>query len=75
MKLTNIQQATVWCVRGHLQAYVEEVLGQLGNLLLVRGPDNGVQHQLSPDDQLFVYETAGVLVVQSQLDVEVSLTR
>ncbi len=52
---------------------MEEVLGQLGDLLLVRGPDNGVTHQLSADDQLFVYETAGVLVVQSQLDLEVTL--
>ena len=59
-------------VRSHLQAYVEEVLSQLGNLLQISGPENGIGHTLSSDDQLFVYETAGVLVIQSQLEVEVN---
>ncbi|WAR26687.1 XPOT-like protein [Mya arenaria] len=49
----------------HLQGYIEEILGQFGDLLTVNSPENGCQHLLSSDDQLFVYETAGSLIVSS----------
>jgi len=34
-------------------------------------PDNGYQHLLSNEDQQFVYETAGSLIVTSNFDPEV----
>ncbi|XP_052780847.1 exportin-T-like [Mya arenaria] len=51
--------------RLQLQGYIEEILGQFGDLLTVNSPENGCQHLLSSDDQLFVYETAGSLIVSS----------
>ena len=38
---------------------------------MLNSPDNGVKHYLSGDDKLFMYETAGTLVIQSQFSPEV----
>ncbi|ESO82555.1 hypothetical protein LOTGIDRAFT_197880 [Lottia gigantea] len=52
-------------LRQHMNAYLEDVLKRMNDLLALNTPDNGYQHLLSDDDQLFIYETAGVLVVAS----------
>lgn len=57
--------------RSHLQPYLDEVLTQVDGLLVLNTPDNGVLHSLSNNDQLFLYETAGVLIVQSAVPPEV----
>ena len=58
--------------RPHLQQYLDEVLTRLSDLMALNSPDNGVKQFLSSDDQLFIYETAGTLIVQSQIPPEVS---
>ena len=59
--------------RSHLQSFLEDILKRLHDLLILNTPDNGTRLvQLSNEDQLFVYETAGILVVQSQFEPEVS---
>ena len=58
--------------RPHLQQYLEEILSRLSDLMALNSPDNGVKQFLSSDDQLFIYETAGTLIVQSQIPPEVS---
>ena len=57
--------------RQHLQGFLEEVLSRINDLLTLNSPDNGVKHYLSDSDQLFMYETAGILVIQSQFPPEV----
>ena len=55
-----------------MQNYLEEILKRLQDLLVLQTPANGTSPaQLSSDDQLFLYETAGILVVQSQFPGEV----
>lgn len=58
--------------RAHLQSFLEDILKRLHDLLILNTPDNGSRLvQLSNEDQLFVYETAGILIVQSQFEPEV----
>ncbi|XP_076106455.1 exportin-T-like isoform X2 [Mytilus galloprovincialis] len=57
-------------VRSHIHNYVEEILQRIQDLLVLNTPDNGYQHLLSSDDQLFLYETAGSLIVCSNLPSE-----
>ena len=58
--------------RSHLQSFLEDILKRLHDLLVLNTPDNGSRLvQLSNEDQLFVYETAGILIVQSQFEPEV----
>ena len=60
------------CVsRSHLQDCLEEILCRLSDLLVLNSPDNGLKCHLSAEDQLFIYETAGVFVVQSNFPPEV----
>ena len=40
------------------------------DLLVLSTPDNGFQHLLSNEDQLFLYETAGSLIVSSSFPPE-----
>jgi len=40
-------------------------------LMVLNSPNNGLKQILSPEDQQFMYETAGVLIVQSQFTPEV----
>ena len=59
--------------RHHLAAYLEDLLTRIHDLLVLHSPDNGLKQYLSPDDQLFIYETAGILIVHSQFSPEVNL--
>jgi len=63
------------CCRGQLQGYIEEILSRFGDLLVLNTPDNGLQRLLSNEDQLFVYETAGSLIVTSNFSPEVKSCR
>lgn len=49
----------------HMNAFVEDILSRIQDLLELSPPENGFQTLLSSDDQLFIYETAGVLIVNS----------
>ncbi|XP_077981134.1 exportin-T-like [Glandiceps talaboti] len=53
-------------VRGHLHPFTEEILKSLQDLMVIAPVDNGHPALLSSDDKLFVYESAGVLIVASQ---------
>ncbi|KAK2148689.1 hypothetical protein LSH36_487g04031 [Paralvinella palmiformis] len=53
-----------------LQDCLEEILCRLSDLLVLNSPDNGLKCHLSGEDQLFIYETAGVFVVQSNFPPE-----
>ncbi|XP_067683887.1 exportin-T-like [Haliotis asinina] len=57
-------------LKSHMQPYLEDVLKRLQDLLVLNTPDNGYLHLLSDDDQLFMYESAGILVVSSTLSPE-----
>ncbi|KAJ8301279.1 hypothetical protein KUTeg_020266 [Tegillarca granosa] len=57
-------------LRLHMNAYLEDILKRIQDLLVLNTPDNGYQRYLSNEDQLFVYETAGSLIVSSTLPVE-----
>ena len=56
--------------RGQIQNYIEDIFKQMEDLLVLSTPDNGNQHLLSNDDQLFLYETAGSLIVSSTFPPE-----
>lgn len=62
----------IFIIRGQLNPYIEDVLSRIQDLLVLNTPDNGYQHLLSNEDQLFIYETAGSLIVSSSLSPEVS---
>ncbi|XP_040200029.1 exportin-T [Rana temporaria] len=49
----------------HMNTFVEDILTRIQDLLELSPPENGYQTLLSSDDQLFIYETAGVLIVNS----------
>lgn len=57
-------------LKGQLNPYIEDVLSRIQDLLVLNTPDNGYQHLLSNEDQLFIYETAGSLIVSSSLSPE-----
>ncbi|XP_062575597.1 exportin-T-like isoform X1 [Saccostrea cucullata] len=57
-------------LKGQLNPYVEEVLSRVQDLLVLNTPDNGYQHLLSNEDQLFIYETVSSLIVSSSLSPE-----
>ncbi|XP_056430253.1 exportin-T isoform X2 [Hyla sarda] len=54
----------------HMNAFVEDILTRIQDLLELSPPENGFQTLLSSDDQLFIYETAGVLIVNSDYPAE-----
>lgn len=56
--------------KGHLTPYLEEVLKQMQELLIINSPLNGLGHSLSDNDQLFLYETASTFIVCSSLEPE-----
>jgi len=41
---------------------------------VVNSPNNGIGIFLQTDDQLFIYETASILIVQSQFPAEVRIS-
>ncbi|XP_055934059.1 exportin-T-like [Argiope bruennichi] len=54
----------VKCLKGHMPNYTGGILKQLQDLLDLQIPVNGVSSSLvSPDDQLYLYETAAILIV------------
>lgn len=57
-------------LKGQMQNYIEDIFKQMEDLLVLSTPDNGYQHLLSNEDQLFLYETAGSLIVSSSFPPE-----
>ncbi|EDL24422.1 mCG114193 [Mus musculus] len=53
-----------------MNPYIEEILNRIQDLLALSPPENGYQSLLSSDDQLFIYETAGALIVNSEYPAE-----
>ncbi|XP_009067656.1 PREDICTED: exportin-T [Acanthisitta chloris] len=53
-----------------MNAFIEDVLNRIQDLMELSPPENGYQALLSSDDQLFIYETAGVLIVNSEYSAE-----
>ncbi|GFY44642.1 exportin-T [Trichonephila inaurata madagascariensis] len=54
----------VKCLKSHMSNYTEDILKQLQDLLVLPFPVNGVSPSLvTPDDQLYLYETAAILIV------------
>ncbi|XP_029351358.1 exportin-T isoform X2 [Echeneis naucrates] len=54
----------------HMNAFIEEILTRIQDLLELAPPENGFPALLTSDDQLFMFETAGVLIVNSECPVE-----
>uniref|UniRef100_A0A803TJA3 Exportin-T n=1 Tax=Anolis carolinensis TaxID=28377 RepID=A0A803TJA3_ANOCA len=53
-----------------MNPFTEDVLNRIQDLLELSPPENGYQALLTSDDQLFIYETAGVLIVNSDYSAE-----
>lgn len=47
----------------HMNAFIEDILRQIQDLLELAPPENGFPALLTSDDQLFMFETAGILIV------------
>ncbi|XP_055506628.1 exportin-T isoform X1 [Leucoraja erinacea] len=54
----------------HMNPYIEDILNRIQDLLVLSPCENGFQPLLSSDDQLFIYESAGVLIVNSEYSAE-----
>ncbi|XP_033882929.1 exportin-T isoform X3 [Acipenser ruthenus] len=54
----------------HMSAFIEDILSRIQDLLELSPPENGFQALLSNDDQLFIFEAAGVLIVNSEYTAE-----
>ncbi|XP_016307637.1 exportin-T isoform X2 [Sinocyclocheilus anshuiensis] len=54
----------------HMNAFIEDILSRIQDLLELAPPENGFPALLSSDDQLFVFETAGVLIVNGESPAE-----
>ncbi|MGH0147853.1 UNVERIFIED_CONTAM: hypothetical protein FKN15_062915 [Acipenser sinensis] len=54
----------------HMSAFIEDILSRIQDLLELSPPENGFQALLSNDDQLFIFEAAGVLIVNSEYNAE-----
>ena len=53
--------------------YTEDVLRRLQDLLVLIPAETGTQTALlTHDDQLFIFETAGLLITSGKFDTEVS---
>ncbi|XP_010787648.1 exportin-T-like [Notothenia coriiceps] len=53
-----------------MNAFVEDVLTRIQDLLELSPPENGFPVLLTSDDQLFMFEAAGVLIVHGESPVE-----
>uniref|UniRef100_A0A8C6Y6N0 Exportin-T n=1 Tax=Naja naja TaxID=35670 RepID=A0A8C6Y6N0_NAJNA len=53
-----------------MNPFIEDVLNRIQDLLELSPPENGYHALLTSDDQLFIYETAGVLIVNSEYSTE-----
>ncbi|XP_016101121.1 exportin-T [Sinocyclocheilus grahami] len=54
----------------HMNAFIEDILSRIQDLLELAPPENGFPVLLSSDDQLFMFETAGVLIVNGESPAE-----
>lgn len=54
----------------HMNLFIEDILSRIQDLLELAPPENGFPALLSSDDQLFVFETAGVLIVNGESPAE-----
>ncbi|XP_029282841.1 exportin-T isoform X2 [Cottoperca gobio] len=54
----------------HMNAFIEDILSRIQDLLELAPPDNGFLALLTSDDQLFMFEAAGVLIVNGESPVE-----
>ncbi|KAM9823831.1 exportin-T [Neosynchiropus ocellatus] len=53
-----------------MTAFIEDILTRIQDLLELAPPENGFPALLTSDDQLFMFETAGVLIVNGESPVE-----
>ncbi|XP_075810890.1 exportin-T isoform X2 [Microtus pennsylvanicus] len=53
-----------------MNPFIEDILNRIQDLLTLSPPENGYQSLLSSDDQLFIYEAAGALIVSSDYPAE-----
>uniref|UniRef100_A0A4W6F3H4 Exportin-T n=1 Tax=Lates calcarifer TaxID=8187 RepID=A0A4W6F3H4_LATCA len=54
----------------HMNAFIEDILTRIQDLLELAPPENGFLALLTSDDQLFMFEAAGVLIVNGESPVE-----
>ncbi|XP_028811003.1 exportin-T isoform X2 [Denticeps clupeoides] len=54
----------------HMNAFIEDILSRIQDLLELAPPENGFPALLTSDDQLFMFETAGVLIVNAESPAE-----
>ncbi|KAL0964906.1 hypothetical protein UPYG_G00274210 [Umbra pygmaea] len=54
----------------HMNAFIEDILTRIQDLLELAPPENGFPALLTSDDQLFMFETAGVLIVNGDSPAE-----
>ncbi|XP_016889997.1 exportin-T isoform X2 [Cynoglossus semilaevis] len=54
----------------HMNAFIEDILTRIQDLLELAPPENGFPTLLTSDDQLFMFETAGVLIVSGDIAAE-----
>ncbi|XP_033994291.1 exportin-T isoform X1 [Trematomus bernacchii] len=54
----------------HMNAFIEDVLTRIQDLLELNPPENGFPALLTSDDQLFMFEAAGVLIVHGESPME-----
>jgi len=66
----------VRAVKTHMTDYTEDVLRRLQDLLVLAPAENGLQQSniLTHDDQLFIFETAGLLISSGNFDAELKRT-
>lgn len=54
----------------HMNTFIEDILTRIQDLLALAPPENGFPALLTSDDQLFMFETAGILIVNGESPVE-----
>lgn len=54
----------------HMNAFVEDILTRIQDLLELAPPENGFPALLTSDDQLFMFESAGILIVNGESPAE-----
>lgn len=54
----------------HMNTFIEDILTRIQDLLALAPPENGFPVLLTSDDQLFMFETAGILIVNGESPVE-----
>lgn len=61
----------VRCLKSHVVAYTEDILNQLTDLLILAPQDNGqVIPLLTNEDQLYVFESAAMLIIGSSVEAQ-----